>query len=66
MGQQKIVSQQEWLKARMAHLEKEKKFDQLRDQLSAQRRELPWAEVTKNYIFEGLNEEHSMEDLFQG
>jgi len=37
-----IVSADEWLKSRMDLLAKEKEFTRLRDQLSRQRRELPW------------------------
>jgi predicted dithiol-disulfide oxidoreductase (DUF899 family) len=37
-----IVSREEWRKARKAHPAKEKEFTRLRDQLSAERRALPW------------------------
>ena len=45
----KIASQDEWLKARKQLLTQEKEFTRLRDQLSQQRRELPWVKVEKNY-----------------
>jgi predicted dithiol-disulfide oxidoreductase (DUF899 family) len=38
----KVVSHDEWLAARKKHLAKEKEFTHLRDQLSRERRELPW------------------------
>ncbi len=38
----KIVSHEEWLKARTEFLAKEQEFTRLRDELSQQRRELPW------------------------
>lgn len=37
-----VVSHDEWLAARKQHLIKEKEFTQLRDDLSRERRELPW------------------------
>ena len=43
-----IVSQDEWLVARKAHLEREKALTRLRDQVSAERRELPWVKIEKN------------------
>ena len=38
----RIVSHEEWIAARKALLAKEKEFNRLRDELSAQRRDLPW------------------------
>ena len=48
----RVVSQDEWLAARKAHLAKEKEFTRLRDELSQQRRELPWVKLEKNYVFD--------------
>ena len=48
----RIVSHEEWLKARQAHLAKEKEFTQLRDELARERRELPWVKVEKGYVFD--------------
>ena len=42
MTTHKVVKHDEWLKARRRHLAKEKEFTRLRDQLSRERRELPW------------------------
>src|SRR5687767_15424658 len=47
-----IVSKTEWLEARKRLLAKEKEFTRLRDQLSQERRELPWARIDKDYSFE--------------
>lgn len=47
-----VVSQAEWLKARKALLAKEKAFTRQRDELSRERRELPWVKVEKNYVFD--------------
>jgi len=38
----KIVSENEWIESRKALLKKEKEFTILRNQLSQQRRDLPW------------------------
>jgi predicted dithiol-disulfide oxidoreductase (DUF899 family) len=59
-----VVSHQDWLNARKALLAKEKEFTRLRDELSQQRRDLPWEEVTKTYVFEGPNGKESLADLF--
>ena len=62
----KIVSRDEWLKARRAHLSAEKELTRKRDELSRQRRELPWVRVDKNYVFEGPNGPETLADLFAG
>ena len=62
----KIVSHNEWVAARTAFLKKEKEFSKLRDELSKQRRELPWEKVEKNYVFEGPNGKVTLADLFDG
>jgi predicted dithiol-disulfide oxidoreductase (DUF899 family) len=62
----KVVSQAEWVKARKELLEKEKKFSRLRDELSRQRRELPWEKVSKSYVFDGPKGKETLADLFGG
>ena len=66
MTQHRVVSRDEWLAARKALLVKEKEFTRLRDQLSAERRELPWIKVAKTYIFDGPNGRETLADLFGG
>jgi len=61
-----IVSREEWLAARRAHLAKEKEFTRLRDRLSAERRALPWVKVDKPYVFEGPAGKTSLAGLFAG
>src|SRR5690349_17032625 len=63
--QHKVVSRDEWLKARLVHLAAEKEFTRLRDELSRQRRELPWERVEKNYVFEGPGGRQSLAGLFE-
>ncbi len=62
----KIVSEEEWVEARKALLKKEKEFTTLRDQLSQQRRDLPWVAVDKEYVFEGQNGKQTLPELFDG
>ena len=66
MQPHKVVSRSEWLAARKALLADEKKFTHARDELSRQRRELPWVKVDKNYVFEGPNGRVTLADLFDG
>jgi predicted dithiol-disulfide oxidoreductase (DUF899 family) len=62
----KVVSRNEWLKARKTLLKKEKEFTILRDQLSQERRNLPWIAVDKEYIFEGPKGKETLSELFDG
>lgn len=64
--QHRIVSQEEWLAARRELLRKEKEFTRLRDALSAERRELPWVRVEKNYVFDTPDGKATLADLFEG
>jgi len=60
-----VLSHEEWIAARTAFLSKEKEFTRLRDELSQQRRELPWEAVTKSYVFEGPDGKATLADLFE-
>ncbi len=64
MTSQPVVSQEQWLKARKELLVKEKEFTHLRDQLSAQRRALPWVKIDKTYHFSTADGEQNLADLF--
>jgi predicted dithiol-disulfide oxidoreductase (DUF899 family) len=66
MDPTKVVQSAEWLAARKELLRKEKEFSRLRDELSRQRRALPWEKVDKNYIFDGPRGQESLADLFAG
>jgi predicted dithiol-disulfide oxidoreductase (DUF899 family) len=61
-----VVSREEWLAARKALLEKEKQWTRQRDELSRQRRALPWVKVEKTYVFDGPDGEETLADLFAG
>jgi predicted dithiol-disulfide oxidoreductase (DUF899 family) len=62
----KVVSESEWVAARTELLLKEKEFTRLRDDLSRQRRELPWVRVDKAYAFDGPTGKVTLADLFKG
>ena len=64
--QHKVVSRDEWIAARKAHLAKEKALTKARDQLSAERRALPWVKVEKNYVFDTPSGKKTLGDLFGG
>src|SRR5262245_38393669 len=66
MTEPRIVSHQEWLAARKAFLAKEKEFTRLRDQLSRERRALPWERVEKAYAFDAPEGRVGLADLFSG
>ena len=66
VGKHKVVSRDEWIAARKAHLEHEKELTHLRDRLSAERRQLPWVKVDKNYVFDAPGGKKSLADLFEG
>jgi len=61
-----VVSQEQWTAARKALLAIEKEFTRQRDELSRQRRELPWTKVEKNYVFDGPSGKETLSDLFAG
>jgi predicted dithiol-disulfide oxidoreductase (DUF899 family) len=44
---------------------KEKEFTRLRDQLSQQRRALPFVKVKKVYMFDGLDGKETLAYLFE-
>jgi predicted dithiol-disulfide oxidoreductase (DUF899 family) len=60
------VSRDEWLAARKNLLAKEKRLTREHDALAAERRQLPWVKVEKNYIFDGPNGKITLADLFDG
>jgi predicted dithiol-disulfide oxidoreductase (DUF899 family) len=62
----KIVSHEEWLKARLTHLDRERELTHLRDQVVAERQQLPWEKVTKSYTFETPGGKKTLADLFDG
>ena len=66
MANNTVVSDEGWLDARKALLTKEKEFTRLRDELTADRQQLPWRKIQKDYQFEDENGKQSLADLFAG
>jgi predicted dithiol-disulfide oxidoreductase (DUF899 family) len=66
MTTHRVVSREEWIEARTQHLAKEKELTRLRDQLSQERRDLPWVKVDKTYVFDGPRGKETLADLFEG
>jgi predicted dithiol-disulfide oxidoreductase (DUF899 family) len=64
MSNHQIVSHEEWIAARQRFLAKERAFTRLRDELSRERRELPWESIEKEYVFESENGMETLADLF--
>ena len=61
-----IVSRNQWLAARKALLAREKELTHLRDQITAERRALPWARLEKNYLFDTPEGRKPLGELFDG
>lgn len=66
MQDHRVVGRDEWVAARREHLLKEKEFTRLRDQLSQERRDLPWVKVDKDYAFDGPDGKRTLAELFDG
>ncbi len=61
-----VVSREEWLRARVALLAREKAHTRQRDELSQMRRDLPWVRVEKEYVFDAPHGKVTLADLFNG
>ena len=67
MSLPEIVSREEWTRARVTLLEREKELTKARDELAAQRRRLPMVEVTEDYRFTAADgSPRTLRDLFEG
>ncbi|MFZ0066917.1 MAG: thioredoxin family protein [Pseudolabrys sp.] len=64
MQPHKVVSRDEWLAARKAHLKNEKALTRMRDLVSAERRALPWVKVDKKYVFDTIEGKKTLAELF--
>ncbi|HVU24799.1 MAG TPA: DUF899 domain-containing protein [Opitutus sp.] len=62
----RVVSREEWLKARLPLLEREKEHTRERDRISQARRELPMVKVGQDYIFESPEGPRTLGELFAG
>ncbi|MEQ0557903.1 DUF899 domain-containing protein [Amycolatopsis sp. NEAU-NG30] len=61
-----LVSAAEWDAARRKLLVKEKELTRAHDALAAERRRMPWTEVTADYRFDGPAGRVRLPDLFEG
>ena len=61
-----VVSREVWLQARRELMAKERAYMKQGDQLSAERRALPWVKLEKNYEFDGAQGKLTLADLFAG
>ena len=61
-----IVSREEWIAARKAHLAHDKEYTRARERLAEERRALPWVKVDKEYLFDGPDGKVTLAGLFRG
>jgi predicted dithiol-disulfide oxidoreductase (DUF899 family) len=66
MTKHKVATRAEWLAARGELLAREKELTRRGDQLAAQRRELPWVPIEKEYRFDTDEGQRSLRELFGG
>ncbi len=66
MANHKVGTREEWLAARAELLEREKALTRENDEISKQRRELPWVLVDKDYSFETEDGTKTLAELFDG
>jgi predicted dithiol-disulfide oxidoreductase (DUF899 family) len=62
----KVAPREEWLAARGELLAREKELTRRGDQLAAERRELPWAPIEKEYSFGTDEGPKTLRELFDG
>src|ERR1700754_3214460 len=61
-----VVSEKEWLAARIELLKAEKELTKLSDKVALQRQQLPWVRIDKEYFFDTDSGKSSLADLFCG
>src|SRR6188768_1450455 len=66
MEMPKVVTHEQWTKARIELLAAEKEFTHQRDALARRRRAMPWERVGKNYVFDTPEGKRALADLFEG
>ena len=66
MTKHKVTTREEWLAARGELLPKEKELTRRGDQLAAERRELPWVAIEKEYTFGTGEGPKTLRELFGG
>jgi predicted dithiol-disulfide oxidoreductase (DUF899 family) len=66
MAEHPTVTREDWLEARLELLKAEKEITRLNDDLARRRRELPWVRIEKDYVFDTVDGEAKLADLFHG
>ena len=66
MSLPRVTNREEWTKARVDLLHKEKALTDERDRLNTERRNLPMVEVVEDYRFDGPDGEVTLLDMFEG
>src|SRR5882724_5185182 len=66
MHRNKVVSREDWFQAHKVHLAREKELTRLRERIAAERRELPWLKIRKDYVFETEQGPKKLAELFAG
>ncbi|HEX6658125.1 MAG TPA: DUF899 family protein [Ilumatobacter sp.] len=66
MSLPRVTNHEEWTKARIELLHKEKTLTDERDRLNAERRNLPMVEVVEDYRFDGPDGQVTLLDMFEG
>ena len=66
MKEPKVVSREEWLRARLDLLKAEKELTRRNDEVTRQRQELPWVRIEKEYCFDTDEGSAALKDLFRG
>jgi predicted dithiol-disulfide oxidoreductase (DUF899 family) len=66
MTKHKVAARDEWLAARDELLAREKELTRRGDQLAAERRELPWLPIGKEYRFDTDDGPKTLQELFDG
>jgi predicted dithiol-disulfide oxidoreductase (DUF899 family) len=66
MTDHEVVSPEQWTAARDELLAREKEHTRLGDELAAERRELPWVKVEKEYAFDSDDGRRTLAELFDG
>jgi predicted dithiol-disulfide oxidoreductase (DUF899 family) len=59
-----IVSRDEWIQARKAHLRNEKALTRMNELVARERQALPWVKVDKTYRFDSTSGKKTLADLF--
>lgn len=60
----RIVSRDEWIATRKKLLAKEKEYTRALDRLNAEKRDLPWVKIEKDYVFDTSRGRQRLNDLF--